>query len=105
MNRSLHTLSKAAITATLVTTALAASQVSARTLSYASVYPVGSQSDRAVNAWADKLAEASAGDLTAKVYPMSLLSGAEISAGVRDGIADVGYLLTVYFPLSIPTST
>ena len=102
MNRSLRTLSKAVIMTTLVTTALAASQVSARTLSYASVYPVGSQSDRAVNAWADKLAEASAGDLTAKVYPMSLLSAAEVSAGVRDGIADVGYLLTAYFPSEYP---
>jgi len=102
MNTALHTMTKAAITATLVTTALAATQVSARTLSYAAVYPTGSEADKAVNIWADKLAEASGGDLTAKVYPMSLLSAAEISAGVRDGIADVGYLLTVYFPSEYP---
>lgn len=74
----------------------------ARTLSYAAVYPTGSDADKAVHSWAEKLEEASGGDLKAKVYAQSLLSASEISAGVRDGMADAGYLLTAYFPSEYP---
>ncbi|MCQ4322626.1 C4-dicarboxylate TRAP transporter substrate-binding protein [Stutzerimonas stutzeri] len=88
--------------AAMLTLALAAGHAQARTLSYASVYPAGSEADKAVHTWADKLEEHSDGDLKAKVYPMSLLSASELSAGVRDNLADVGYLLTVYFPSEYP---
>lgn len=94
--------SLAVLSASLLTLALAAGQAQGRTLTYASVYPAGSEADKAVNAWADKLEEYSDGDLTAKVYAMSLLSASEISGGVRDGLADVGYLLTAYFPAEYP---
>ncbi|WP_339806085.1 C4-dicarboxylate TRAP transporter substrate-binding protein [uncultured Marinobacter sp.] len=92
----------AAVSAAVLATTLTVTQAQARTISYASVYPAGSKADEAVNTWADKLAEYSDGDLKARVFPMSLLSAAEISAGVRDGIADSGYLLTVYFPAEYP---
>ncbi|MBM1143034.1 C4-dicarboxylate TRAP transporter substrate-binding protein [Alcanivorax sp. ZXX171] len=76
--------------------------VQARTLTYASVYPAGSEADKSVKAWAEKLEEYSDGDLSAKVYAMSLLSASELSGGVRDGLADAGYLLTAYFPSQYP---
>lgn len=37
-------------------------------------------------------------DFTAEVYSMTLLSLQETSAGIRDGITDVGYVLTPYSP-------
>ncbi len=95
-------LSLGGVSASLLTAAMLAAPVQARTLSYASVYPAGSEADKAVNAWAEKLEEYSGGDLNAKVYAMSLLSASEISGGVRDGLADVGYLLTAYFPSEYP---
>ncbi len=88
--------------AAMLSLAIAAGPTQARTLSYASVYPAGSEADKAVHTWAEKLEEYSDGDLKAKVYPMSLLSASEVSAGVRDNLADVGYLLTVYFPSEYP---
>ncbi|WP_372972946.1 C4-dicarboxylate TRAP transporter substrate-binding protein [Marinobacter sp.] len=95
-------LSVGGLSASVLTAAMLATPAQARTLSYASVYPAGSEADKAVHAWAEKLEEASGGDLSAKIYPMSLLSASEVSAGVRDGLADVGYLLTVYFPSEFP---
>lgn len=42
------------------------------------------------------------GELTVKVYPLSLLNFAETSASVRDGIADIAYPLAPYFPSEYP---
>ncbi len=95
-------LSLGGLSASVLTAAMLAAPAQARTLSYASVYPAGSEADKAVHEWADKLEEYSGGDLKAKVFAMSLLSASEVSAGVRDGMADVGYLLTVYFPAQFP---
>jgi len=95
-------LSFGGLSASILTAAMLAAPAQARTLSYASVYPAGSEADKAVHEWADKLEEYSGGDLKAKVFAMSLLSAAEVSAGVRDGMADAGYLLTVYFPAQFP---
>lgn len=92
----------AMVSAAVLATGLTVSQAHARSVSYASVYPAGSQADIAVNTWADKVREYSDGALSPRVFAMSLLSAAEVSAGVRDGIADAGYLLTVYFPAEYP---
>lgn len=37
-------------------------------------------------------------DLEIKVYPMSLLSMKETPQGIRDGLADLGFVVPVYFP-------
>ncbi|MCK7545283.1 C4-dicarboxylate TRAP transporter substrate-binding protein [Marinobacter bryozoorum] len=95
-------LSASVLSASALTVAMLAAPAQARTLSYASVYPAGSEADKAVHEWAEKVEEYSDGDLKAKVFPMSLLSASEVSAGVRDGMADAGYLLTVYFPAEYP---
>lgn len=86
----------------LVIVAMPAPPAQARTLSYASVYPAGSDADKAVLEWAERLKIYSDDDLSAKVYAMSLLSASELSGGIRDGLADVGYLLTAYFPAEYP---
>lgn len=79
-----------------------AANAHARNLSYAIGYPPGSDSAKAAQNYAERVAEFSDGELTVKVYPLSLLNFAETSAGVRDGIADIGYLLSPYFPSEYP---
>ncbi|KAF0803202.1 TRAP transporter substrate-binding protein [Alcanivorax xiamenensis] len=74
----------------------------ARELRYAMGFPPGSDSDVAAQAYAKALSEYTDGELTVKIYPLSLLNFAETSAGLRDGIAQVGYVLAPYFPAEFP---
>lgn len=73
-----------------------------RELRYAMGHPPGSFVVDAGEAYADAVEEYSDGELSVKVYPMSLLNMAETSAGLRDGIADIGFVLTPYFPSEYP---
>lgn len=59
-------------------------------------FPPGSIPHVAHQALADWLAENS--DLKVETSAMTLLSLPETSPGIRDGIADMGYLLTQYYP-------
>lgn len=74
----------------------------AKELSYALGFPPNSAADDAATTFANKLAEETGGEVTAKNYAMSLLNLAEMSDGVRDGIADIGNVLTPYFPRQYP---
>lgn len=79
-----------------------ATTASAETLRYAVGYPPGSDAAKAAERYAGLVEEYSEGELKVKVYPLSLLNFAETSAGLRDGIADIGYLLSPYFPSEYP---
>ncbi|MGR3321201.1 MAG: C4-dicarboxylate TRAP transporter substrate-binding protein [Sagittula sp.] len=70
--------------------------VVAKPLSVASGAPEGSTMTEALRDVADYLGDKT--DLEPEIYAMSLLSFPEMSSGIRDGMADVGMLLTVYFP-------
>ena len=74
----------------------------ARTLRYATGFPPGSVAAQAAMDYAEALPGYSDDTLSMKVYALSLLDASETSDGVRNGIADVGYLLTVYFPSMYP---
>ena len=52
--------------------------------------------------YAKAIEEYTNGDVTMRVFPLSLLSFAEVNAGVRDGIADAAANLTAYFPAEVP---
>ncbi|MTE00294.1 C4-dicarboxylate ABC transporter substrate-binding protein [Paracoccus sp. YIM 132242] len=82
--------------------ALAASPVAAEQLRFAIGYPPGSDPVKVMESYAARVSELSGGDLTVQVYPSSLLSFPETSAGVRDGIADMGLLATGYHPTEYP---
>ncbi|SRR5690554_7295129 len=56
-------LSVGGTAALIFTSAVLATSAQARTLSYASVYPAGSEADVAVREWAEKLEEHSNGEL------------------------------------------
>jgi TRAP-type C4-dicarboxylate transport system substrate-binding protein len=82
--------------------AFAVSGAQARDLRYAMGFPPGSDSDKAGQEYAATLKKLTNGQLNVKVYPLSLLNFAETSAGLRDGMADIGYLLAPYFPAEYP---
>ncbi|MCC5859077.1 MAG: C4-dicarboxylate TRAP transporter substrate-binding protein [Ectothiorhodospiraceae bacterium] len=82
--------------------ALMSTASSARTLNYATGSAPGSDPVRAAEAFAEALGEYTGGELTARVFPLSLLNFAEMSAGLRDGLADAGPVLTAYFPSEYP---
>ena len=99
MKKLMATLTTGAVVASM---ALGAASANARDLRYAMGFPSGSDSDKAGQEYAAALKKATNGQLNVKVYPLSLLNFAETSAGLRDGIADVGYLLAPYFPAEYP---
>lgn len=89
-----------AVTASLIICGAATAQ--GETLRYALGYPPGTDSAKAAENYADRVEKYSEGELKVKVFPLSLLNFAETSAGVRDGMADIGYLLSPYFPAEYP---
>ncbi len=74
----------------------------ADTLRYATPWPEGSIGADAAHFYAKTVNEYSDGEIKIKVYPMSLLSASEASAGTRDGLTDVGFIFAGYFPAEYP---
>lgn len=96
-------LKKLLITGTVAASlAVGAMSAQARDLRYAMGFPSGSDSDKAAQEYAAAVKKLTNGSLNIKVYPLSLLNFSETSAGLRDGIADMGYLLAPYFPAEYP---
>ncbi len=81
---------------------VAMSAQATETLNYAHAYPSGSIPDKAAHQYAEDVKKFSNGELSVKVYPSTLLTGSEMSDGIRDGLADSGGVLTVYFPSIYP---
>lgn len=76
--------------------------VEAKQLRYALGTPPNTPGHEAVKDYADAVERFSDGELIVKIYPLSLLSFAEASAGLRDGLADIAFLLTPYNPDQFP---
>ncbi|GGA17318.1 C4-dicarboxylate TRAP transporter substrate-binding protein [Neptunicoccus cionae] len=76
--------------------------VQADQLSFAGGWPPNSKPTAVLESYADAIEENSGGELTMRVFPLSLLSFAEGNAGVRDGLADTAAILTPYFPAEFP---
>ncbi|EAQ02134.1 TRAP-T family transporter, DctP (periplasmic binding) subunit [Pseudooceanicola batsensis HTCC2597] len=70
----------------------------AQDLTFAGGWPPNSAPTAKLEEFAKAVEENSGGDVTVKVFPLSLLSFAEANAGVRDGIADITANLMAYFP-------
>ncbi len=96
MKSTLKTLLAGASMLTIAGTA------SAQDLTFAGGWPPGSAPTKMLENYAQTLEEYSDGEVTMKVFPLSLLSFAEVNAGVRDGIADAAANLTAYFPAEYP---
>ena len=74
----------------------------ARELTFAIGHPPGSYLIAGGEAFAETVAAETGGSLTAKVFPMSLLSMAETSPGLREGLADLGTVMSTYFTAEFP---
>lgn len=97
------TLRKLAIVATIIA-GISLATASQATMRFALGYPQGSIPAVSAQVWADTLTETSNGELGARVYPLSLLNLMETSPGLRDGMADVGTVLTSYFLHEFPST-
>ena len=76
----------------------------AKQLRFAIGWPPNSIAHDAVETYASVAEEASGGELTVRVFPLSLLNFMEATSGVRDGIADITTILTPYFLAEFPRS-
>jgi TRAP-type C4-dicarboxylate transport system substrate-binding protein len=74
----------------------------AQSLTFAGGWPPNSAPTDVLEAYAAAVEEYSDGEVTVRVFPLSLLSFAEANAGVRDGIADMTGNLMAYFPAEFP---
>src|SRR5690554_4643603 len=90
------------LAAAAASVALTPAIAQAADLRFASGYPQGSITSIALTAFKDRLAEVSDGELGARVFELSLLNLRETPAGIRDGMADMGVVLTPYFPADFP---
>ena len=73
-----------------------AATAQAETLKIAVGFPTGSAAYYALDNLAKNIEKNT--DLKAKVFPLSLLNLKETPPGVRDGIADMGFVLPPYYP-------
>lgn len=97
---------KAGLKTLLLTCALAplAGAAGATDLRYATGFPPGTTGAKNAEATAKMLGEMTGGDLTMQSFAQSLLSFGEMSAGVRDGVADAGFVLFPYTPAEFRNS-
>ena len=94
----------ATIAATLAAVAVAAPAIAKERLNFAYGYPNTSAIGKAVDDYAAAVAERSDGEIDVTGFAMSLLSLPETSPGVRDGLADVGFVLPPYYPAEYSTN-
>lgn len=75
-----------------------ASAAQSAELTFAGGWPPNSAPTAMLEEFATAVGELTNGDVSVRVFPLSLLSFAEANAGVRDGIADMTANLMAYFP-------
>lgn len=78
--------------------------MAAESLNFAYGYPSTSAIGLAVDDYAAAVSERSGGDISVTGFAMSLLSLPETSPGVRDGLADVGFVLPPYYAAEYSTN-
>jgi len=82
------------VTAALLVSASVSLPAAAKNLNYAHGYPADSAVGKAAVTFADQVEKKSEAALKVKPFAMSLLSLSETGPGLRDGMADIGYVLT-----------
>ena len=73
-------------------------------MNFAHGYPATSAIGLAVDDYVAAVEERSGGNIATKAFAMSLLSLPETSPGVRDGLADIGFILTPYYAAEYSTN-
>lgn len=88
---------KTAILAGVTAAILTTSAAQAVELNYAFGFAPGADVSVAAEEYAAAVEERSGGDVTVRLFPMSLLNLLETGPGLRDGLADIGYVLAPYY--------
>ncbi|PLS21212.1 C4-dicarboxylate TRAP transporter substrate-binding protein [Neptunicoccus cionae] len=96
--------SASALVLAVASAGMVSTAAEARDLRYAIGWPAGALPTEVIETYASEVGEASGGDVTVKVYPLSLLNFLESTSGVRDGIADMTTVLTPYFLSEFPAT-
>ncbi|MGM0583186.1 MAG: C4-dicarboxylate TRAP transporter substrate-binding protein [Pseudomonadota bacterium] len=99
MSKRLRATAKAAFVTAGVAVALPAE---AEQLNYAFGYPAASTVGIAAEDYAATVEAESGGDVSVRNFAMSLLSLAEAGPGLRDGLADIAYVVTALSPQDYP---
>lgn len=97
-------LMKFTLLASVATALIGSSAVAKERLNFAYGFPVNSNVGKAVEAYKTAVEERSGGEIVVTGFPMTLLSTSESSAGVRDGLADVAFVLPPYHAAEYPTN-
>ncbi len=84
------------LTVAAVMAAVTFSGAEAQSLRYASGFPPGGPVNTGLKDFAAYVGENS--DMSVKLFELSLLDLKETPPGIRDGLADMGYVLMPYFP-------
>ncbi|MEH6830177.1 MAG: C4-dicarboxylate TRAP transporter substrate-binding protein [Sulfitobacter sp.] len=92
------------LAATMVAATIAGQAAAKERLNFAYGYPSTSAIGLAVEDYAAAVSERSEGNIDVTGFAMSLLSLPETSPGVRDGLADVGFVLPPYYPAEYSTN-
>ena len=89
----------------LATSGLTLSPLSAEAteLRYAVGFPAGVPLD-AAKQYSSAVSELTDDQYSVRIFELSLLNHSEMSSGIGDGMADIGYLLTAYSPSDYPFS-
>ena len=90
--------------ATLLASTALPTVASADELRFAIGWPPNTNAAGAFDSFGETLSAETGGEMTSKVYPLSLLNFLESTSGVRDGIADVTTILLPYFLSEFPVS-
>lgn len=98
-------LSLKIITAGVIIAGMATANIANATeLRFATGAPQNTLGTKAMDAFIEAVEDRSGGDISVKGYAQSLLSFMETPTGLRDGIADLGHVLTPYFPSDFPNT-
>ncbi|WP_319530185.1 C4-dicarboxylate TRAP transporter substrate-binding protein [uncultured Cohaesibacter sp.] len=92
----MKTKTKAILAVAATCSLLASTGLRAETLRYAIGFPPGGAVTESIKEFNEKLKAET--DLELKIYELSLLNLKETPPGVRDGLADAGYVLMPYYP-------
>ena len=87
----------------VLSTAAITSSVQADTLRFAVGFPSGAPIE-AAKKYAEAVKKNTNNEHSVKIYELSLLNHSEMSSGISQGMADLGYLLTAYSPSDYPHS-
>ncbi len=97
-----NTARKAALGAALALATVVASNASARELRFEPALPCTHDVVKVYHYAEEELPKRTNGELTMRNYCGSLMGLAEVSDGLRDGIADVGIMVLPYWPAEFP---